>query len=118
MSYVDGFLLPVPKKKLKTYRKMAALGKKIWMKHGAVAYMECVGDDLNTGFGLPFPKIVKPKPGETVVFSFIVYKSKAHRKQVNTKVMKDPVMNTFATTKMPFDVKRMCNGGFKVIVEG
>ena len=117
MSYVDGFLLPVPKKNLKTYRKMAEVGKKLWMKYGAVAYMECLGDDLNTGFGLPFPKIVKPKPGETVVFSFIVYKSKAHRKQVNTKVMKDPAMNAFSTKKMPFDVKRMCNGGFQAIVE-
>jgi uncharacterized protein YbaA (DUF1428 family) len=117
MSYVDGFLLPVPKKNLKSYRKMAEIGKKVWMKHGAVAYMECWGDDMNTGFGLPFPKVVKPKPGEAVVFSFIVYKSKAHRKQVNAKVMKDPVMNTFAATKMPFDVKRMCNGGFQAIVE-
>ena len=116
MSYVDGFLLPVPKKNLKAYRKMAAFGKKLWMKHGAVAYMECVGDDLTPGFGLPFPKVVKPKPGETVMFSFIVYKSKAHRKQVNTKVMKDPAMETFMK-EMPFDVKRMCAGGFKAIVE-
>ena len=116
MSYVDGFLLPVPKKNLKRYRKMAAFGKKLWMKYGAVAYMECVGDDLFPGFGLPFPKVVKPKPGETVVFSFIVYKSKAHRKQVNTKVMKDPAMETFMKV-MPFDVKRMCAGGFKAIVE-
>ena len=118
MSYVVGFLLPVPKKSLKSYRKMAALGKKVWMKHGAVAYMECIGDDLNTGFGLPFPKIVKPKAGETVVFSFIVYKSKAHRLQVNKKVMSDPLMEQFSPKDMPFDVKRMCNGGFQVIVEG
>ena len=116
MSYVDGFLLPVPKKNLKTYRKMAVFGKKLWMKHGAVAYMECIGDDLTPGFGLPFPKVVKPKPGETVVFSFIVYKSKAHRKQVNTKVMTDPAMKTMMK-EMPFDVKRMCAGGFKAIVE-
>jgi len=116
MSYVDGFLLPVPKKNLKSYRKMAALGKKLWMKYGAVAYMECIGDDLFPGFGLPFPKVVKPKPGETVVFSFIVYKSKAHRKQVNTKVMNDPAM-TMMPKEMPFDMKRMCAGGFKAIVE-
>ena len=116
MSYVDGFLLPVPKKNLKSYRKMAVLGKKLWMKYGAVAYMECVGDDLNPKWGLPFPKVLKPKPGETVMFSFIVYKSKAHRNQVNAKVMKDPSMKTMPK-EMPFDMKRMCFGGFKAIVE-
>ena len=116
MSYVDGFLIPVPKKNLKTYRKMAAVGKKLWMKHGAVAYMECVGDDLHPEFGLPFPKVVKPRPGETVVFSFIVYKSKAHRNQVNAKVMNDPSMKTMPP-EMPFDIKRMCYGGFKAVVE-
>ena len=117
MSYVDGFVIPVPKKNMKAYRKMAEMGKKIWMKHGAVSYFECVGDDLNPKFGLPFPKIVKPKPGETVVFSFIVYKSKAHRNQVNAKVMKDPSMKE-PPKEMPFDFKRMCYGGFKAIVEG
>ena len=95
---------------------MAALGKKLWMKHGAVDYMECVGDDLFPGFGVPFPKVVKPKAGETVVFSFIVYKSKAHRNRVNAKVMKDPRMAKMPK-EMPFDMKRMCAGGFKVIVE-
>ena len=116
MSYVDGFVIPVPKKNLKAYRKMAEMGKKIWMKYGAVAYMECVGDDLHPKFGLPFPRIVKPKAGETVIFSFIVYKSKAHRNQVNAKVMKDPSMNEMPK-EMPFDFKRMCYGGFKAIVE-
>ena len=116
MSYVDGFLLPVPKKNLKAYRKMAALGKKLWMKYGAVDYKECVGDDLNPKWGLPFPKVLKPKSGETVVFSYIVYKSKAHRNQVNAKVMKDPSMATMPKD-MPFDMKRMCFGGFKAIVE-
>jgi uncharacterized protein YbaA (DUF1428 family) len=116
MSYVDGFLLPVPKKNIAAYRKMAKMGAKLWMKHGAVAYAECVGDDLNPKFGLPFPKVVKPKPGETVVFSYIVYKSKAHRNQVNAKVMKDPSMATMPK-KMPFDMRRMCFGGFQVIVE-
>ena len=117
MSYVVGFVIPVPKKNLKAYRKMAEMGKKIWMKYGAVSYFECVGDDLNPKFGLPFPKIVKPKPGETVMFSFIVYKSKAHRNQVNAKVMKDPSMGEMPK-EMPFDFKRMCFGGFKTIVEG
>ena len=116
MSYVDGFLLPVPKKNLKSYRKMAAVGKKLWMKYGALAYMECVGDDLNPKWGLPFPKVLKPKAGETVVFSYIVYKSKAHRNQVNAKVMKDPSMNTMPK-EMPCDMKRLCFGGFKAIVE-
>lgn len=116
MSYVDGFLLPVPKKNLALYKKMAKWGAKLWMKHGAVDYKECVGDDLNMKFGMPFPKIVKLKPGETLVFSFIVYKSKAHRNQVNARVMKDPIMAKMPK-KMPFDMKRMCVGGFKVLVE-
>jgi uncharacterized protein YbaA (DUF1428 family) len=116
MSYVDGFLLPIPKKNLASYRKMAAFGKKLWMKHGAVAYMECIGDDLYPKFGRPFPKVVKPKPGETIAFSFIVYKSKAHRNRVNAKVMKDPAMANVPTS-MPFDMKKMCFGGFKAIVE-
>jgi uncharacterized protein YbaA (DUF1428 family) len=116
MRYVDGFLLPVPKKNLAAYKKLAWLGAKIWKKHGALEFMECVGDDLNLKWALPFPKVVKPKAGETIMFSFIVYKSKAHRKQVNTKVMKDPAMGTMPK-KMPFDMKRMCAGGFQAIVE-
>lgn len=117
MSYVDGFLLPVPKKNVAAYRKMAALGKKLWMKHGAVAYFECVGDDLKPKFGLPFPKLMKLKPGETAFFSFIVYKSRAHRDAVNKKVMSDPFMQG-PPPNMPFDVKRMAYGGFKTLVEG
>lgn len=121
-KYVDGFVLPVPKKNIANYRKMAEAGKKIWLKHGALDYIEAVGDDLNPkSMGmkfLTFPKLAKAKPGETVVFSFIVYKSRAHRDQVNTKVMKemmnDPKSKDMA---MPFDVKRMAYGGFSALVE-
>lgn len=116
MRYVDGFLLPVPKKNLAAYRRMARIGAKLWKKYGALEYMECVGDDLRPPFGLPFPKLMKLKPGETAFYSFIVYKSRAHRDQVNRKVMSDPAMATMPK-KMPFDVKRMAYGGFKAIVE-
>ena len=115
-TYVDGFVIPVPKKNMAAYRRMAAAGCKIWMKHGALDYKECVGDDLNVKFGMPFPKFVKPKSGETVVFSYIVYKSRAHRDAVNKKVMNDPALGKMPK-KMPFDVKRMGYGGFKTIVE-
>lgn len=117
MSYVDGFVLPVPKKNLAAYKKMANLGRRTWMKHGALQYFECVGHELEPPFGLPFPKGIGAKPGETVIFAFIIYKSKAHRDAVNKKVMSDPAMGT-APKKMPFDVKRMLYGGFKTIVEG
>ncbi|MCC6574704.1 MAG: DUF1428 domain-containing protein [Planctomycetes bacterium] len=116
MAYVDGFLLPVPKKNLKAYAKMAKVGAKVWLDHGALDYKECVGDDLNPPFGLPFPKQMKLKPGEVPVFSYIVYKSKAHRDAVNKKVMSDPRM-TQPPKEMPFDMKRMAYGGFKAIVE-
>lgn len=116
MSYVDGFVLPVPKKNVKAYKKMAALGGKMWMKHGAVQYFECEGDDMKAEWSLSFPQMVKPKAGETIFFSFIVYKNKAHRDKVNKKVMSDPSMND-APKKMPFDVKRMAYGGFKAVVE-
>lgn len=118
MKYVDGFLLPVPKKNLSAYRRMAAKAGKIWREHGALDYKECIGDDLNVKFGLPFPKVLKPKPGETVVFSFIVFKSRAHRDRVNAKVMKDPrLCASMDPNKMPFDCKRMAYGGFKVLVD-
>jgi uncharacterized protein YbaA (DUF1428 family) len=116
MSYVDGFVIPVPKKNLKTYVKMARLGKKMWMKHGALDYKECVGDDLQSQWGMPFPKLLKLKPGETVVFSFIVFKSRAHRDRVNAKVMKE-MEKTGPPMEMPFDMKRMVYGGFKALVE-
>ncbi|HWB20838.1 MAG TPA: DUF1428 domain-containing protein [Phycisphaerales bacterium] len=118
MSYVDGFVIPVSKKNLKAYMKMAAVGGKVWREHGALQYMECVGDDLKTKFGVAFPKLAKIKPSETVVFSFIVYKNKAHRDKVNAKVMKDPrITETMSMKTMPFDVKRMAFGGFKTIVD-
>lgn len=118
MPYVDGFVLPVPKKNLKTYFSIAQKAGKVWREHGALEYRECVGDDLKVKFGLPFPRLVKPKAGETIVFSWIVYKSRAHRDAVNAKVMKDPRLPAMMDSKrMPFDVKRMAYGGFKVMVD-
>jgi len=121
-KYVDGFVLPIPKKNLASYRKMAEMGKKSWMKHGALDYIEAVGDDLypkSMGMKfLAFPKIAKTKPGETVVFSFIVFRSRAHRDAVNNKVMKEMMSDTkMKDMPMPFDMKRMAYGGFKAIVE-
>jgi len=116
MHYVDGYVLPVPKKNLNTYARMAKLGAKVWLKHGALDYKECVGEDLKTKWGMPFSKMMKLKPGETVVFSWIVFKSRAHRDRVNTKVMKE-MEKMGGMKEMPFDVKRMVYGGFKVIVE-
>lgn len=113
--YVDGFVIPVPKKKLAAYQKMAKMGAKQWLKAGALQYFECVGDDLNVPMGMPFPKGIKAKPGETVVFSWILYKSRAHRDRVNKKVMSQ--MNPDEMGNMPFDPKRMLYGGFKSIVE-
>ena len=120
MNYVDGFVLPVPKKNIAAYRKMAGVGKKVWMKHGAVMYFECAADDLRAPWSMSFTKLAKPKPNETIFFSFIVYKSRKHRDEVNKKVMKDPAMNNpkYKNMPMPFDVKRMAYGGFKTIVSG
>jgi uncharacterized protein YbaA (DUF1428 family) len=116
MRYVDGYVLPVPKKKLNAYVRMAKLGAKMWRKHGALDYKECVGDDLQTKWGTPFSRMMKLKPGETVVFSYIVFKSRAHRDHVNAKVMK--AMEKMDMPKeMPFDIKRMVYGGFKVLVD-
>ena len=118
MSYVDGFVIPVAKNKVAAYKRMAEQGKKTWMKHGAVQYFECVADDMNIPMGIPFPKLVKPKAGEIVVFSWILYKSKADRNKINAKVMKDPrIAGTCDPKKMPFDCKRMSMGGFKTIVD-
>ena len=115
--YVDGFVLVVPKKNLAAYRRLAQIGGRVWRSHGALEYRECVGDDLRVKYGLPFPRLARTRPGETVVFSWIVYKSKAHRDRVNAKVMKDPRLhNAMSGRKMPFDVKRMAYGGFRVIV--
>ena len=116
--YVDGYVLPVPKKNLQTYRRIAQKAGKIWREHGALEYRECVGDDLKVKWGTPFPRQMKLKPGETVVFSYIVFKSRAHRDCVNAKVMKDPRLTAMMDeSSMPFDCKRMIYGGFKTIVE-
>jgi uncharacterized protein YbaA (DUF1428 family) len=118
MRYVDGFVIPVPKKNMKAYVKIALAAGKVWKEHGALEYLECAGDDVNGNFGIPFPKIAKVKKGETVVFSFIVYKSKAHRDSVNAKVMKDErITSMMEGKKSPFDMKRMTYGGFKVLVD-
>src|SRR5262245_9921653 len=118
MPYVDGYLVPVPKKNLKAYRQLAAKAGKIWREHGALEFRECVGDDLNVKMGVPFPKFAKVKPGETVMFSYIIFTSRAHRDQVNAKVMKDPRLAKMMDVKsMPFDVKRMAYGGFKTLVD-
>lgn len=117
-KYVDGFVLPVPKKNLPAYFKMAKVASKVWRDHGALEYRECVGEDLRVKFGMPFPRQLKLKPSETVVFSWIVYKSRAHRDKVNAKVMADPRLTDSMEMKtMPFDVKRMLYGGFTVAVE-
>ncbi len=116
MKYVDGYILPVPKKNLKAYIQMARVGEGLWRKHGALDYKECVGDDLKAKWGTPFTRAMKLKPGETVVFSYIVFKSRTHRDRVNAKVMKE--MEDMADPKdMPFDIKRMVYGGFKVLVD-
>ena len=118
MAYVDGFILPVPVKKLRDYRRMAQLAGKVWREHGALEYRECVGEDMKVKFGVPFPRTAKCKAGETVFFSWIVYKSRAHRDRVNAKVMEDPRLGGMCDPKdMPFDVKRMSYGGFEVLVE-
>ncbi|HYO46288.1 MAG TPA: DUF1428 domain-containing protein [Gemmatimonadota bacterium] len=118
MPYVDGFVLPVPKKNLQAYRRMAQKAGKVWREHGALEYRECVGDDVKMGKLTSFPQSVKLKRNETVVFAWIVYKSRAHRDRVNAKVMKDPRLKEMMDSKsMPFDAKRMIYGGFKVVVD-
>ena len=118
MSYVDGFVLVVPKKKLAIYKSMARKAGKIWREHGALDYRECVGDDLKVKFGLPFTKLAKTKSSETVVFCYIVYKSRAHRDKFNAKVMADKRLQGPGMPKeMPFDMKRMAYGGFKTLVK-
>jgi uncharacterized protein YbaA (DUF1428 family) len=118
VKYVDGYVLPVPKKNLQTYRRMAAKAGKIWREHGAIEFRECAGDDVKPGKLTSFPQSVKLKRGETVVFSWIVFKSKSDRNRVNAKVMKDPRLAKMMNPKaMPFDAKRMIWGGFKVLVD-
>lgn len=117
MAYVDGFVIPIPEKNVPAYRKIARKASKVWIEHGALEYRECVGDDLDAHCGPGFPKQVKMKPGETVVFAWIVYKSRAHRDRVNKAVMADERISKMSPKDMPFDVNRMVYGGFKVIVE-
>jgi uncharacterized protein YbaA (DUF1428 family) len=115
--YVDGFVVPVPKKKLADYRRLSQKAGKVWRDHGALEYIECVADDVKRGKWTSFPRSVKLKPGETVVFSYIVYKSREQRDRINAKVMKDPRLADMMDPKaMPFDGKRMFWGGFKTIV--
>lgn len=119
--YVDGYVLPIKKKNLKAYRKMAAKAGRVWMKHGALQYVECAGDDLKSmaKFGcVTFPKLAKAKAGETVIFAFVVYKSRAHRDRVNAKVMKAFTTQPPDCTgpETPFEMKRMAVGGFETIV--
>ncbi len=115
-KYVDGFVVPVPKKNLKKYEKVAKTAGKIWMKHGALEYVECVADDVSKGKVTSFPRSVKLKPNEVAVFSYIVYKSRAHRDRVMAKVMKDPELHGMGEEMMPFDGMRMIYGGFKTLV--
>ena len=116
MRYVDGYVLPVPKKNVAAYRRMAQKAGKVWREHGALEFIECVADDVKPGKHTSFPQSVKLKPGETVVFSWIVFTSRAHRDRVNAKVMKDPrLANMMDPKALPFDGKRMFWGGFKVL---
>ncbi|MFL6548987.1 MAG: DUF1428 domain-containing protein [Povalibacter sp.] len=116
-QYVDGFILPIPKKNAETYRRIARKAGKVWREHGALEYRECVADDVKPGKWTSFPQSVKLKPGEVVWFSYIVYKSRKHRDRVNAKVMKDPRLASMMNPKsMPFDGKRMIFGGFNVSV--
>src|SRR3990170_687626 len=118
MAYVDGFIVPVPKKSLAAYRSMARKAGKIWREHGALEFKECVADDVKMGKWTSFPRSVKRKPNETVVFSYIVYKSRKDRDRINAKVMRDPRLAKMMDVKaMPFDAKRMIYGGFKVLVD-
>lgn len=117
MVYVDGFVIPVPKKNVKAYQKMSKAAGKVWMKYGALEYRECVGEDLKFKMGKSFTKLTRTKPGETVMFSWIVYKSRRHRDSVNAKVMKDKRITAMMNDEHPFDPKRMAYGGFESIVD-
>jgi uncharacterized protein YbaA (DUF1428 family) len=114
--YVDGFVLPLPKRKIADYRRIARVASKVWRDHGALEYRECVGEDLHPKGAYPFTRLARCKPGETVVFAWIVYKSRAHRDLVNARVMKDK-RTAMGNEKMPFDMRRMAYGGFEVLVQ-
>jgi len=116
--YVDGFVLPIPKDKIDQYRTIAGEACKVWMEHGALEYRECIGDDMEVKDMVSFPQLSGTKPGETVAFSWIVYKSREHRDEVNARVMADPRIKAMGEkSKMPFDCARIAYGGFKTIVE-
>ena len=117
MSYVDGYIIPIPKRRVRAYRRMAEMGRKMWTKDGALDYKECVGDDLASKWGTPFTSLLKLKKNETAVFAYIVYKSRAHRDRVNAKVMKEMNEMGGPHMDMPFDAARMVMGGFKTLVE-
>lgn len=116
-QYVDGFVIAIPKKHLPAYRTMAKEAETVWRKYGALEYKECLGEDLRPkGVVLTFPKLLTLKPGEVVIFAYILYRSRAHRDRVNAKVMADPLMKKYETMPMPFDMRRFATGGFEVIV--
>ena len=118
MAYVDGFLIAVPEDKLPEYRRIARKAGKVWRDHGALEYRECVADDVSAGKVTSFPRAVKAKPGETIIFAWITYKSRAQRDRINAKVMKDPrLADMMSPEANPFDTKRMIYGGFRVIVD-
>ena len=115
--YVDGFVLPMPKDKVDEYRRIARRAGKVWREHGALEYVECLAEDVQMGKVTSFPRSVQQKRGETVVFAWIVYRSRAHRDRVNAKVMEDPRIADMDPSDMPGDMKRMIHGGFEVIVD-
>ena len=117
MPYVDGFLLAVPRRRLPLYRRISRRAGLIWREHGALEYRECAGDDLKVKMGTSFTRAARCKPGETPIFSWIVFKSRGHRNRVNAKVMKDPRLAKMMKAPMPFDMKRMAYGGFRAIVD-
>lgn len=117
-NYVDGFLIAVPAKNIPAYKIISKTAGKVWKEYGALDYKECIGDDLEIKMGAPFPGLLNIKKGETVIFSWITYKSKKHRDSVNAKVMKDPrILKSMDLKKCPFEVKRMSYGGFNIIVD-
>jgi uncharacterized protein YbaA (DUF1428 family) len=117
MAYIDGYVLPVPRENLPAYRRMARIGGKVWKEHGALAYVEAIGDDVKPGKHTSFPQAVKLKEGEVVVFAYVLFRSRAHRDRVNAKVMADARLQGWNMGNMPFDGKRMFWGGFKPIVD-
>jgi uncharacterized protein YbaA (DUF1428 family) len=115
--YIDGFIIPLPKDKIDDYRRVAQKAGEVWRDHGALEYRECVGEDLDVKRQVPFPHLINSTPEETVVLAWIVFKSRAHRDEVNAKVMKDPRLAAMDRNATPFDCKRMAYGGFEVLVE-